>query len=112
MLAHQTNMPPKFLEQEPKSDPGPAHHAQHPQAAEEMQRPRQIAKQEANRDQIEENPDRAREPVVRRSPLAIDVADGNFANGSALPGRERGNEPVQLAVERNALQDFAAVSLE
>ncbi len=44
--------------------------------------------------------------------LAIHVADGNLADGCAVPTGEGGNEAVHLAVERNVLDDLAAIGFE
>src|ERR1700678_2517111 len=105
-------MAQKFFRSQPRNNSAAAKHAEHTQGAKEMQRARKIAQQEANGDEIEENAEGAGDAVMRHAALAVYVADRNFANGSAIPRRERRNKPVQLAVERNLFQNLAAVSFK
>ncbi len=83
-----------------------------PKAAEEMQRTRHVLQQEANRDQVEEDAEGARNAIMRLATLAVDVADRNLADGRAVGRSQRRNEAVQLAVERNFLDHFATIGLE
>ena len=53
-----------------------------------------------------------RDAVVALAVLARGVGDGHLADAGAVPGGERGDEAVHLAVERNVLDDFAAIGLE
>ncbi len=54
----------------------------------------------------------AAETVVALSVFARWVRDGHLADARAIPARKRRNEAVHLAVERNVLDDLAAVRLE
>ena len=77
-----------------------------------MQRPRKVLEQEANRDQVKENPESAGDAVMRFAFVPVDVPDGNLADAGAIPRRQGGNKAVHaLAIERNLLDQFAAVSL-
>src|SRR5580658_11184650 len=77
-----------------------------------MQRARHVLEQEADREEIEEDAEGAAEAVVALAVLARGVRDGHFADGRAVPAGEGGDEAVHLAVERNVLDDLAAVGLE
>src|SRR5579863_2616630 len=93
-------------------DDGAGDDAQSAEAAEEMQRAAHVAEQEADGEQIEEDAEGAADAVVALAALAIHVLDRDFADGRAIPRGERGNEAVHLAVERDVLDDFAAIGLE
>src|ERR1700722_4093464 len=77
-----------------------------------MQRARHVAEQKADGQQIEEDPEGAEDVVVALAKLARRVGDGDLAAASAVPGGERGDEAMHLAVERNVLDDLAAIGLE
>src|SRR5262245_18902262 len=77
-----------------------------------MQRPAKILQQKADRNQIEEDTECARDAVVRNAALAVHIADWNFTDRSAMPRCQRRNEPVQLAIERYLLQNFTPIRLE
>src|SRR5581483_1117252 len=77
-----------------------------------MQRPRQVAQQKTNGNQVEKYPEGSRDSIVRYSALAVHVANGNFNDRGPMPGGQRRDEPVQFAVKRYLLQDFAPVSLK
>src|ERR1700691_778829 len=77
-----------------------------------MQWPGKIAEQEANGDQIEKHAEGAGDAVMRNPPLAIHIANGDFADRRPVPRSERRNKTMQLAVERHLLQDLAAISFE
>src|SRR5215469_15367688 len=49
---------------------------------------------------------------MRGAALAVHIADWNFDDRSAVPRRQRWDEPVQFSVERHLLDDFATISLE
>src|ERR1700693_1353384 len=77
-----------------------------------MQRTGEIAEQEANGDEIEDYPERAGNAVMRSAAFPVYVADGHFSNRRSIPGRQRRDEAVQLAIERNLVEDLAAVGFE
>src|SRR5258708_7170976 len=104
-------MTQEFLGAQPGNNGAASEDAHHTEAAKEMQRAREIAQQETDGQQIKEDTEGTGNPVVRNAAFAVDVADGHFANGGAMPGGQRGNEAVQFAIERNLLEDVAAVGL-
>ena len=85
MRAHHRDVAQKLFDAEPGDDGAPAHHAEQTEGPEEVQRTREITKQETNGDEIKKDAERARDAVMRKSALAVYVADGNFADGSAIP---------------------------
>src|SRR4051812_22862486 len=112
MVGHDVMVVQELLREQPQRYRASCEDAAHPQCSEEVQRTGKIAQQEADRDQVEEYAEGPRYSVMRNPALTVDVADRYFADGSAVPRRQCWNEPVQLAVEGNLLQDVAAVSLE
>jgi len=77
-----------------------------------MQRARQVAQQETNGDQVKKHPEGARDAVVRNPALAVHVLDGHFADGSSMPRGQGRDKAMQLAVERDLVQNFPAIGLE
>src|ERR1700690_412497 len=77
-----------------------------------MQWARKIAQKKANGDEIEEDTESAGDAVMRNAALAVDVADRHFADRCAIPRSQRRDEAVQFAVERNLIENFAAISFE
>jgi len=110
--AHDRNMPQEFFRCQPNYKSAAAEHADDAQRAEEVQRARKIAEQKADRNQVEENAEGAGNAVVRNAALTVHIADGNFANRGAVPRSQSWNEAVQLAIERNLLEDLAAIGFE
>ena len=49
---------------------------------------------------------------MRCTALAMDIADRNFAYRGAVPRCQCGNEAVQLAIQRNLIDDLAAIRFE
>src|SRR5271165_2827412 len=109
---HHRHVAQEFLYAEPEHDRGAAENAHHTEAAEKMQRARQIAQQKADGQQVEEHAEGARNAVVRHPALAVHIADRHFADGRPMPGGQRRNEAVQFAIERYLLQNVAAVGFE
>ena len=85
--------------------------AQRAKAAEEVQRPREVLEQKADGEQIEEDAEGAADAVVALAALALHVLDRNLADGGAVPAGQRGNEAMHFTVERNVVDDFAAIGL-
>ena len=83
-----------------------------PIAAEEVQRPRHVLQQEADRQQVEEHAERARDPVVALAALAGTFLIGISQMLAPYQLGQRRNEAVHLAIERNVLDDLAAIGLE
>ena len=77
-----------------------------------MQGAGHITEQEADGEQIKEDAEGARDSVVRLPCCAGGVGDGNLADTGAVPGGEGGNKAMHLAVERDVLDDLAAIGLE
>ena len=102
----------ELLEKQPSCNTHASENAQHPDRSEEMQGPPQIAQQEANRNQIEENPKRPRNAIMRNAALAIDIPNRHFANRSAMPGRQGRNKSMQFAIERHLFQNLAPIGFE
>src|SRR5215472_5936010 len=105
-------MPNELLYPEPCHHAAACHDTHHAEATEEMQRPRKITQKEADGEEIKEYPEGPRDTVVRRAAFAVHILDRHFADRCAVPRCERRNETVQFAVERNLLQDVAAICLE
>ena len=82
------------------------------QRPEDLQGPVDEADDELDRHQVEEDAPRPGQAVLGFAPQADDVGDGLFDDLEALPADEGRDEAVQLAVEADALDDFAAVGLE
>ena len=71
-----------------------------------------VLEKKANGKEIEEDTEGAADAVVALAGLTIDVADGNFADGSPIPTCKSRDEAVHLAIERDVLDDLAAIGLE
>src|SRR5215469_12509821 len=112
MLGHHVEVAKKFLHEQPQRNARPGDYAHHAHRPKEVQGTREITQQEADGNEIEEDPESPRNPVVRDATLTVDVANGHLADGSAMPGRQRGNKAVQLAVEWNLLENVAPVGFE
>src|SRR5579864_1411833 len=112
MLHHHVAVMYEFLDEQPASNAHPGKHSKHPDGAEKVQRAPKIFEQESNRDQIEEDAERPRNTVVRGAPLAVDVANGHFADRSSMPRCQRWDEAMQFTVKRNLLKNIATIGLE
>ena len=99
-------------DQEPRSHAHACEHAEGAEGAEEVQRARHVTEQEADGEQIKEDAEGAGDAVVRLPCCAGGVGDGNLADAGAVPGGQGGNEAVHLSVERDVLDDLAAIGLE
>ena len=99
-------------DQEPGSHACACEHTEGAQSAEEVQRARHIAKQEPDGEQVEEDAEGSGDAVVGLPCCAGGIGDGNLADARSIPGGEGWNEAVHLAVERDVLDDFAAIGLE
>src|SRR5271168_1592768 len=86
--------------------------AQRAKSAKEVQRPAHVVEQEANRQQIKENTEGPAYAVVALTPLTVHILDRNLADRGAVPRSQRRNKPVHLAIERNVVDDLAAIRLE
>jgi hypothetical protein len=102
----------KFQNEEPCRHAESGDHAEGTNCSKEVQRAGHVAEQEADRQQIEEHSEGAGDAVMTLSVLAGRIGDGDLADAGSIPGGERGDEAVHLAVERNVLDDFTAVRLE
>ena len=112
VVGHDVDVANELFRRQPGNDPTPPEDAEHAEAAKEMQRAREIAQQKTDGKEIKEDTERASEIVVRSTALAVHVADGHFADGCAIPRRQRGNKAMEFAVERNLLENVAAIGLE
>src|ERR1700727_1291216 len=77
-----------------------------------MERARHVLEQETDSQQIEEDAEGAGDTVVALAELAGRIRYGDFADAGAVTRGEGGDEAVHLAVERDVLDDLAAVGLE
>src|ERR1700737_50947 len=102
----------KLFNRQPAADARSGQNAEHTERAEEMQRTGQIARQETNGDEIKKDAESAGEPVMRNAALAVCVLDGHLADGSSMPGGQRGDKAVQLSIQRNLVEDLPTVGLE
>jgi len=112
VLGHYIGTMQKFLRQQPCADAASAEDAQHAHGSEEMQRACEVAEQEADRDQIEEDPESARDAIMRCTALAVHVADRDFADGRSIPRGQRRDEAVEFAIERDLVENVAAIGFE
>ena len=78
--SHYRNVAQELLHSQPGYDGAAAEQAKQAEGAEEVQRTRKIAEQEANGDEIEKDAEGAGNAVVRSAALAVYVAYGHFAN--------------------------------
>src|SRR3984957_15267277 len=92
--------------------PATCDHAEESGWAKEVERARHIAEEEAYREQIEEDPESARDSVVRLAAGTNDILDRHFDDFRAVEGCERGNEAVHFAIQADVLDDFAAIDFE
>jgi hypothetical protein len=70
------------------------------EGAEDVHRPRQVAVQELDRDQVEDDAKRPRQVVLGLAGGARVVAHGNLREPCTMLLRQNWNEAVHLAVER------------
>ena len=78
----------------------------------EMQRPRDVLQQKPDRDQVGHDAPRARQAVVRLVLRPGNVRNRHLGNPRAAPSGQRRNEPVQIAIEADSLDDRRAIGLE
>src|SRR5665213_2836461 len=90
----------------------PPHDAQHAKPAKELKRTAHVPEQEADGQEVKKDTEGTTDAIVALAPLAVDVVDGNLGDGSSIPTGEGGNEAVHLAVERNVVDDLAAIGFE
>src|SRR5580658_2484159 len=105
-------MAQEFFDSQPGYYAAAPEEAEQTEGSEEMQRTGKIAEQEANGDEIKENAEGAGNAVMRSAALAVHIADGNFADGCAIPRGQRRDEAVKFAVERHLVEHLAAVGFE
>ncbi len=77
-----------------------------------MQRPRRVADQELDGQQIQHDADRARDAVVRRAMPPGAMVDDPFLDRDADLARDGRQEAVHLAVELHRLDHFGAEHLQ
>src|ERR1700760_4714385 len=112
MLARDITAGEQLMDEQPERDATARQHTDRTKPAEEVQRPRHVLEQKTNREQEKEDAEGAPKAVMALAVLARGIRDRHLADRRAIPARERGDEAVHLAVERNVLDDLAAVSLE
>src|ERR1700722_9805456 len=94
--------------QETRNSPA-EENAERSEGSEEMKRPRHVFQQKTNGQQVKEDPDGARNSVMRLAPLPVDVADGNLTNAGSIPGGKRRDEAMHLPVKGNIVNHFATI---
>jgi len=102
----------KFQNEEPRRHTESGDHAEGTDCSKEVQWAGHVAKQEADRQQIEEHAEGAGDAVMTLTVLAGRIGDGDLADAGSIPRGKRGDEAVHLAVQGNVLDDFTAVRLE
>src|SRR5215831_7884131 len=112
MFRHHCRMIEDLFEYYVRAEQGTSTSAGQTQEAEKLKRARRVIQQEFDDDQVQKYAYGAADAVVGFSALAFQVFNGNFDDSRAGGAGERRNEAVQLAVELNFLNDFAAVGLE
>src|ERR1700678_927217 len=112
MLGHDVGMVQYLLKNQPAGNSATGQNAEHAQGAEKVQRARKIFEQEADGDEVKEYPEGTRDAVMRSTALPVDVLDGYLDDGCAMPRSQCWNEAMQLPVERNLIQYFAAIGFE
>src|SRR5207249_4188331 len=100
-----------FVSQE-TGEQGTKAHPGHAEQTKKLERPRRIIQQKFDDNQVQENPDGAPDSVIGLSALAMKILDGHFRDSRAGRTCQRRDEPVELAVKLNFLNDLAAVGLK
>src|SRR5258708_22881684 len=111
MLAHDALVPEQLAGHQPQRYGQADRHAEHSGGPEKMRRPIHVFEQEANGDEIEEDPERPGNAVMRRAFRADDVLDRNLADGSAILRSQCGNEAMQFAIQWHLLDNLAPIGL-
>src|SRR6202034_3398439 len=109
---HQAFVEENLADEGPDLDCATGAQSGETEQTEKLERPRRIIEQEFHADQIEQHADRARDAVIRFAALARNIRDRNLRDRCPGPARQRRNETVQLAVEIDLVQDFAAIGFE
>ncbi len=74
--------------------------------------PAHVLEQEPNRQQIEKHAESPADSVMALAAQPVHVLDRHLADRRAVPARQRRDEPVHLAVERNVVDHLAPIGLE
>src|ERR1700721_2548423 len=112
MLVHKVLVwMPNLQPQKPCGDSATNQDRQRSKAPKEMQRPTHVAKQKPNGHQIEEHAEGAANAVMAFAALAVQILDGNFANGRTEPAGQRRNKAMHLPIEGNILDHLTAICL-
>src|SRR6201987_695189 len=106
------SMKDELLQQQQNATESAEPRGQHSEHAKEMQGLGRVVQQELRAQEIEKNPERPRDSVVRFAILARRIRDRNLHDASPGPGGEGGDEAVELAVQWDALDGLLAVSLK
>ncbi len=80
--------------------------------AKKVHRAREIAQQKVDCDDVEEDPERAAQAIVRRAIWPFNILDGHFHHPRAVKTSQRGDEAMQLAVKIDLFQYLGAVGLK
>src|SRR5579863_189567 len=112
MLSPDGLMPNEFGNHQPGGDAETSHHAKRSNSAKEVQRAIHVFQQEANGHQIEEHAESSRDSIMGAASGANHVFNGNLANRSTIPRCQRRNKTMQVAIQRQLLDDLPPVSLE
>src|SRR5215469_2684035 len=86
-------------DQQPHREEETRNNAKRTDGAEEVQGPRHVLQQEANGEEVEEDPKGAGDTVVALTGVPRRVRDGNLADAGAVPGGKSRDEAVHLAVQ-------------
>src|SRR5215469_9765881 len=79
---------------------------------EQLRGPSRIVQQELDDHEVEEHADSAPDSVIALPALTLQVDDRHFRDAGARRAGQRRDEPVQLTVQIDFLQNLAPVSLE
>src|ERR1700745_2257782 len=97
---------------QPKCHGGPRSHVDQAEPAKEVQRPRHVAKEKPNGEEIEHDPEGARQVVMRYPVLPMLVLNRNFTDRGAVCRSQSWYKSVHLSIERQLRKEFAAVCLK
>src|SRR5215472_19187035 len=81
-------------------------------SAKEMHRSSEILQQKSDRQDIEQNPERPAQAIMRSARRSRRILNRHLRHTRAVKTRKRRYEPVKLAVEVNVFQHLRAICLE
>src|ERR1700722_13555064 len=112
MLRNQIATRPNLLDRQPEQSASAQPRADQSPLPEKMHRPRKIFQQKPNGENVEHYPKRPAKPIMRSPRRTRQIANRHLRPPSSVKRRQRRNEPMQLAIQVDVLQNLRAISLE